>query len=104
MLEDLEQQPGRAAGETEALSRKNSRVEAIRRESELRTTELRQKSILNVSLALASVQVIHLPKLLVKFELIQPRGRAVPCEAVFDLWTDAFEPVQLRKDRPPSFD
>jgi hypothetical protein len=104
MLEELEQRPPRAQDEAEASARKNSRIEAIRREGELRTSELRQKSILHVNLALASVRVIHLPKLLVRFDLIAARGRASSGQAVFDPWTDAFEPVQLSQDRSPSFD
>jgi hypothetical protein len=105
MREELEQQPRRgASSEADAQARKTARVQAIQREGELRSTELRQKSILHVNLALVSVQVIHLPKLLVKFDLVRPRDRRVSTQAVFDPWTDAFEPIQLGKDRPPTFD
>ena len=51
-----------------------------------------------------AVQIVHLPKLLVRFDLTGPRGRAIPGQAVFDPWTDAFEPIQLGADKPPTFD
>jgi len=104
MLEELEQQPRRAAGEAEAQARKTARIEAIDRERELRSSELRQKSVLQVTLALMSVQMIHLPKLLVKFDLVPPRGPAMHGVAVFDPWTDAFEPIQMGRGKPPGFD
>ena len=52
------------------------RADAIHRERVLRVAELKQKSILRVTLGLSHVLVIHLPKLLVRFDLAQPsRGQ-----------------------------
>ncbi len=105
MLEELEQQPRRSSGDArEAAARKHARAEAIQRERLLRVAELKQKSVLRVTLALSHVLTIHLPKLRVRFDLAQPPGPARAHEAVFDLLTETFEPVQLRPGGAPTFD
>lgn len=104
MLEELEQQPRRAANEADARARHAARVEAVQRERDLRIGELRQKSALQVRLSLARVQVVHLPKLLVKLNLAHRRGHRLQCHAVFDSRADAFEPIHLGPAKPPTFD
>lgn len=109
MLEELEQQPQRMSDPVEAAARKRSRAEAIQRERLLRTAELRQKALLRVTLALSHVLVIHLPKLLVRFDLspgpgAATAGRGTKHEAVYDLITESFEPITPAPGRAPTFD
>lgn len=109
MLEELDEQPQRISDPAEAAARKRARADAIDRERLLRTAELRQKALLRVTLAMSHVLVIHLPKLLVRFDLSTPAGKAAPAkvtehEAVYDLITEAFEPITPARGRAPTFD
>lgn len=109
MLDELDQQPQRTSDPAEAAARKRARADAIDRERLLRTAELRQKSLLRVSLALSHVLVIHLPKLLVRFDVSLGPGKAATGrvsrhEAVYDLITEAFEPITPGHGRAPTFD
>lgn len=105
MLDELEHSPHRASADAaEAAARKRSRIDAIERERALRIAELRQKSLVHVQLALSHVLVIHLPKLLVRFDLTLASGKVSAHEAVYDLLAETFEPISLGTGGQPTFD
>lgn len=109
MLDELDQQPQRISDPAEAAARKVARADAIHRERLLRIAELRHKSLLRVSLALSHVLIIHLPKLLVRFEVSPgpgktPSGKVTTHEAIYDLITEVFEPITPAGGGAPTFD
>ena len=104
MLDELSQQPRRGPDSANAAARKESRDEAIRRERMLRVSELKQKSVLRISMALSHVLVVHLPKLVVRFELSHPPAPPRACQAVYDPLSESFEPMQARPGAAPTFD
>ncbi len=101
MVEELLDQPLRGDPAT-AEPRRQSRIDAITRERALRVSELRRKSALRVQLSLSRVLIVHLPKILVRCTLSDRPGSVI-CP-IFDLLTDAFEPLATPGTGGPTFD
>jgi hypothetical protein len=87
------------AAETRAASRR----EAIDREEALRISELRQKSAIQVHVALASVMVIVQPKLLITNTITGKRQNSAPLDIVWDPLSETIEAVPCPACGQPTF-
>ncbi|MDB5309912.1 MAG: hypothetical protein JWO38_4114, partial [Gemmataceae bacterium] len=81
---ELDEQKRRARNAEEAADRHAERLAALEREEQLRVTELRQKSILNVDLRLSQLLRIEQPKLLVQTVLTAADHAPGRLEVVWD--------------------
>jgi hypothetical protein len=88
---ELAEQERRAESRGEDLGRFAGRREALDREEQFRTAELRQKGTLRVELRLLTVLLVQQPKLLVQAR-VRGKGREeAPLELVWDPLTSAVE-------------
>jgi len=86
-----------------AESRAASRREAIDREEALRISELRQKSAIQVHVALASVMVIVQPKLLIANTITDKRQNSARLDVVWDPLSETIEAVPCPACGQPTF-
>lgn len=84
-------------------SRAASRREAIDREAALRISELRQKSAIQVHVALASVMVIMQPKLLIASTITSKGQNSARLDVVWDPLSETIEAVRCPTCGQPTF-
>jgi hypothetical protein len=80
-----------------------ARREALDREEQVRTAEIRQKARLHVHLRLTNLLVIHQPKLSVAATVSGPRALREPLELVWDPLTESLEAVACPGCGHPTF-
>lgn len=80
-----------------------ARQEACRRESELRISELRRKSALQMHVRLVGLAVIRQPKLIYQAQLLTNRLPPAPLELVWDPLTESLEAPECGVCRKPTF-
>ncbi len=92
---EVEEQGRRAQSRSEDSTRFKSRLEALSREEQLRTGELRQKSQLRVHLRLLNLVVIYQPKLLVGTIASNPTRKPTPTATKLEwVWDPLIENVE----------
>lgn len=80
-----------------------ARREALDREEQVRTAELRQKATLRVRLRLSNLLVIHQPKLWLEATVSGPKSLAARLELVWDPLVEALEAVACPGCGHPTF-
>jgi hypothetical protein len=80
-----------------------ARREALDREEQIRTAELRQKASLRVHLRLNNLLLIHQPKLLFEATVTGPRSLAARLDLVWDPLLDGLEAVACPTCGSPTF-
>ena len=106
---EVEEQARSARNRGEDPARFAARIEALEREEQLRTAELRQKSQLKVHLRLLNLLVIHQPKLLVgtiasEFLAGNPTPTPAKLEWVWDPLVENVEAASCPECRHPTFE
>ena len=92
---EVEEQYHRAQNRGEDSTRFQSRLEALFREEQLRTAELRQKNQLRVHLRLLNLVEIHQPKLLVETTVSNPARKPNPVVTRLEwVWDPLIESVE----------
>jgi len=105
---ELEEQDRRAQSRGDDSARFKGRLEALQREEQLRTTELRQKSQLRVHLRLLNLVEIHQPKLLIGTRASRPvtgpNSAATKLEWVWDPLVENVEATTCPQCHHPTFE
>jgi hypothetical protein len=96
-------QAGRATDPAAGAARAAARREAIDREEALRTSELRQKSSVHAKLSLASLMVVHQPKLLLRTTVMDNDRAVAGLDLVWDPMSESIEAVPCPGCGQPTF-
>jgi hypothetical protein len=100
---EVEEQATKARNRDEDAARFTARLEALAREEELRSAELRRKSQLKVHLRLLNVLVIQQPKLLLRASVASSRSAALRQEWVWDPLIEGIEAGVCPECSRPTF-
>ncbi len=92
----------RAEQQSADVAKFDARLNATRHEQQTRVAELRNKSSLHADVRLASLLVIHQPKLQLAIDITGPRG-TTPAHLVWDPFIDSFEAVACPGCARPTF-
>jgi len=101
---EVEEQAHKARNRDEAPARFTARIEALEREQELRSTELRRKSQLKVHLRLLNVLVIEQPKLYLRAAVTSAGSVVDRQEWVWDPLVEGIEAAVCPECRHPTFE
>jgi hypothetical protein len=103
LRKEVEEQAEKARNRAEDLSKFTSRRQALDREEQLRTTELRQKSQLKVDLRLINLLLIYQPKILLRTNVTSAGSLVGRLQWVWDPLIDALEATPCASCRNPTF-
>jgi len=101
---EVEEQAGRARRRDEDPARFTARLEALEREQEMRSAELRRKSQLKVQLRLLNMLVIQQPKLLLRTAVASAGTVVGRLEWVWDPLIEGVEAAVCPECRHPTFE
>jgi hypothetical protein len=101
---EVEEQAKKARTRDEGSARFTARLEALSREQELRSNELRRKNQLKVQLRLLNLLVIQQPKLLLQADVVRAGAIAGRLEWVWDPLIESIEAAVCPECRHPTFE
>jgi len=101
---EVEEQAQKARNRDDDPARFASRLEALTREEDLRSAELRRKSQLKVHLRLLNLLVVHQPKLLLRAAVVSAGSVVGRLDWVWDPLIESIEAAVCPECRRPTFE